>query len=197
MNAVATSNANWETLVQKLGTKKIKLVDLPLLKDIWSERSPGAKNNPVFVHPIERDGNSVSQKLSDIRQKMEKHAASYHIISSLDDVAWTLNLRGSDVQANPVFLSYIILSKNEAKLFVDLEKLDTEARKQMDDSNVKMLPYEDFYSELKTIKVETVMVSPNSNQYIFESLKETNTFIKAPVPGNLMKAIKNLSLIHI
>ncbi|UBB90103.1 aminopeptidase P family protein [Candidatus Kaistella beijingensis] len=191
VNAVATSNANWETLVQKLATKKIKLVDLPLLKDIWSERSPGAKKNPVFVHPIERAGKSVSQKLSDIRQKMEEHGASYHIISSLDDVAWTLNLRGSDVQANPVFLSYIILSKNEAKLFVDLEKLDTEARKQMDDSNVKMLPYEDFYSELKTINGETVLVSPNSNQSIFESLKETNTFIKAPVPGNLMKAIKN------
>lgn len=191
VNAVATSNANWETLVQKLGTKKIKLVDLPLLKEIWSERTPGAKKNPVFVHPIERAGKSVSQKLSDIRQKMEEHGASYHIISSLDDVAWTLNLRGSDVQANPVFLSYIILSKNEAKLFVDLEKLDTEARKQMDDSNVKMLPYEDFYSELKTINGETVLVSPNSNQSIFESLKEANTFIKAPVPGNLMKAIKN------
>ena len=61
VNAVATSNANWETLVQKLATKKIKLVDLPLLKDIWSERSPGAKKNPVFVHPIERAGKSVSQ----------------------------------------------------------------------------------------------------------------------------------------
>ena len=191
VNAVATSNANWETLVQKLGTKKIKLVDLPLLKEIWSERTPGAKKNPVFVHPIERAGKSVSQKLSDIRQKMEEQEAGVHIISSLDDVAWTLNLRGSDVEANPVFLGYVIITKNDAILFTDLEKMQVEARKQMDDSFVKMMPYEEFYNHLQTIKNEKVLVSSNSNQSIFDALKSENHFIKAPVPGSLMKAQKN------
>ena len=191
VNAVATSHANWEDLQQKLSKKNIELLDLPLLKDVWTDRNTGAQKNPVFVHPVERAGKSVSQKLSDIRQKMEDLEASVHVISSLDDVAWTLNLRGSDVQSNPVFLGYILLNKNEAKLFVDLEKLDADARKQMDDSQVKMLPYEDFYTELQAIQNEKVLVSPNSNQLIFEALKDKNTFIKAPVPGNLMKAIKN------
>ena len=122
---------------------------------------------------------------------MEDLEASVHVISSLDDVAWTLNLRGSDVQSNPVFLGYVLLTKNEAKLFVDLEKLDVDARKQMDYSQVKMLPYEDFYTELQAIQNEKILVSPNSNQSIFEALKEKNTLIIAPVPGNLMKAIKN------
>ncbi len=191
VNAVATSHSNWEDLHQKLARKNIELLDLPLLKDIWTNRNTDGQKNPVFVHPVERAGKSVAQKLLDIRQKMEDLEASVHVISSLDDVAWTLNLRGSDVESNPVFLGYVLLTKNEAKLFVDLEKLDNDARKQMEDSQVKMLPYEDFYTELQAIQNEKVLVSPNSNQLIFEALKEKNTLIKAPVPGNLMKAIKN------
>ena len=191
VNAIATSHANWELLSEKLSAKGNKLVDLPLLKEIWTNRNSNVQKNPVFVQPIERAGKSVTQKLSDIRNKMEELGASAHIISSLDDVAWTLNLRGSDVQSNPVFLGYVILTKNEAKVFVDLEKLEVEARKQMDDSGMKMLPYEEFYKELKNISNEQILVSPDGNQSIFEALKENNTFIKAPVPGNLMKAIKN------
>jgi Xaa-Pro aminopeptidase len=191
VNAIATSHANWELLNEKLTAKNRKVVDLPLLKEIWTNRNSNAQKNPVFVHPVERAGKPVADKLSDIRIKMEGLEASVHLISSLDDVAWTLNLRGSDVQSNPVFLAYIILTKNEAKLYVDLEKLTIDSRKQLDESGVKMLPYEDFYQDLKNISNEKVLVSPNSNQSIFEALKEKNTFIKAPVPGNLMKAIKN------
>lgn len=191
VNAIATSHANWEMLQEKLTATGRKVVDLPLLKEIWTERNTNAQKNPVFVHPIVRAGKSVSEKLVDIRNKMENLDASVHIISSLDDVAWTLNLRGSDVQSNPVFLAYVVLTKNEAKLYVDLEKLDTDSRKQMDESWVKMLPYENFYSDLKNISSEKVLISPNSNQLIFEALKDKNTFIKAPVPGNLMKAVKN------
>ena len=191
VNAIATSHANWELLNEKLSAKNRKLVDLPLLKDIWKDRNSNAVKNPIFVHPVERAGKSVSEKLSDIRNKMEELETSVHVISSLDDVAWTLNLRGSDVQSNPVFLGYILLTKNEAKLYVDLEKLDVDSRKQLDDSGVKMLPYENFFTDLKNISSEKILVSPNSNQSIFEALKENNTFIKAPVPGNLMKAIKN------
>jgi Xaa-Pro aminopeptidase len=191
VNALATSNSNWELLQEKLSAKGKNLVDLPLLKEVWKDRNTGAPKNPIFVHPIERAGKSVADKLADIRQKMEEVEASVHIISSLDDVAWTLNLRGSDVQSNPVFLGYIILTKNETKFFVDLEKLDTDAREQMQECWVKVLPYEQFFEELQSYKDEKVLISPNSNQAIFEALKDQNTFIKAAVPGNLMKAIKN------
>lgn len=191
VNAIATSHANWELLMNQLSAKGNELIDFPLLKDIWTNRNSDAKKNPIFVQPVERAGKSVIDKLIDIRNKMEELGASVHIISSLDDVAWTLNLRGSDVESNPVFLGYLVLTKNEAKLYVDLEKLDVDARKQMYDSGVKMLPYEEFFTDLKNISKETVLISPNSNQSIFEALKDKNAFIKAPVPGNLMKAVKN------
>lgn len=190
VNALATSHSNWEALDAKFSAKNISLTDLPLLKEIWTDRGTVAKN-PIYVHPVERAGQSVQDKIAAIRQKMEDQHADVHIISSLDDVAWTLNLRGSDVQSNPVFLGYIVLSKNDAFLFTDLEKLDTEARRQMDDAGVKMMPYDEFFNHLKQIKQQNILVSPNSNQSVFDTLKDANTFIKAAVPGNLMKAQKN------
>ncbi|WP_407508994.1 aminopeptidase P family protein [Elizabethkingia anophelis] len=190
LNALATSHSNWEALDAKFSAKNISLTDLPLLKEIWTDRGTAAKN-PIYVHPVERAGQSVQNKIAAIRQKMEDQHADVHIISSLDDVAWTLNLRGSDVQSNPVFLGYIVLSKNDAILFTDLEKLDTEARRQMDDAGVKMMPYDEFFNHLKQIKQQNILVSPNSNQSVFDTLKDANTFIKAAVPGNLMKAQKN------
>lgn len=190
VNAQATSHANWELLTEKLNAKNITLADLPLLKEIWKDRGTPSKN-PIFVHPVERAGKSVIDKIAAIRQKMEEQCATVHIISSLDDVAWTLNLRGSDVESNPVFLGYLLITKNDAKLFTDLDKLDVESRRQMDEAWVKMMPYEEFYNCLKAFSNEKVLVSPNSNQSIFEALKPDNEFIKAAVPGNLMKAQKN------
>ncbi|MFY1045500.1 aminopeptidase P family protein [Chryseobacterium sp. GP-SGM7] len=190
VNALATSHSNWELLYQKLNSKNLTLVDIPLLKEVWKERGTPSKN-PIFTHPVERAGKSVADKISAIRQKMEELEVGVHVISSLDDVAWTLNLRGSDVESNPVFLGYILITKNDAILFTDLEKMEVEARKQMDEAWVKMMPYEEFYNHLRTIKNEKVLVSPNSNQSIFEALKIGNTFVKSAVPGNLMKAQKN------
>jgi len=190
VNALATSHSNWELLYQKLNAKNLTLLDSPLLKEVWKERGTPSKN-PIFVHPLDRAGKSVTDKISAIRQKMEEQEVTVHVISSLDDVAWTLNLRGSDVESNPVFLGYILITKNDAILFTDLEKMEVEARKQMDESFLKMMPYEEFYNHLRTIKNENVLVSPNSNQSIFEALKIDNKFVKAAVPGNLMKAQKN------
>ncbi|MCU7618407.1 aminopeptidase P family protein [Chryseobacterium sp. PBS4-4] len=190
VNGLATSHANWELLFGKLHSKNITLADLPLLKQVWKERGEPSKN-PIYTHPIERAGKSVIDKIAAIRQNMEKQEVTFHIISSLDDVAWTLNLRGSDVESNPVFLGYIIITKNDAFLFTELEKMDVESRRQMDEAWVKMMPYEEFYNHLKTIQNAKVLISPNSNQSIFEALKIGNEFIKAAVPGNLMKAQKN------
>jgi len=190
VNGLATSHANWELLFGKLNPKNISLVDLPLLKYVWKERGELSKN-PIYTHPVERAGKSVIDKIAAIRQRMEEQEVTFHIISSLDDVAWTLNLRGSDVESNPVFLGYVIITKNDAFLFTELEKMDVESRRQMDEAWVKMMPYEEFYNHLKTIQNEKVLVSPNSNQSIFEALKIGNEFVKAAVPGNLMKAQKN------
>ena len=190
VNALATSHVNWKELIGRLEAKGIDLVDLPLLDEIWTERGIPSQN-PVFVHPDSRAGKTAAEKLADIRQKMNEKGATVHVISSLDDVAWTLNLRGSDVECNPVFLAYLVLTLDDAVLFTDLEKLDVNARKQLDTAFVKMKPYDEFYPYLASLKHEKILVAPNSNQSIYRTLEENNEVLVAPVPGNLMKAVKN------
>ncbi|MBT0549067.1 aminopeptidase P family protein [Riemerella anatipestifer] len=189
VNALATAHANWVDLENKLEQQHISLVNQPLLEEIWTDRGVPSKNE-VFVHPLKWAGQSVQDKLASIRQKMKGKEASVHIMSSLDDVAWTLNLRGSDVDCNPVFLSYLVIGEAEAVLFVDLEKLNDEAKEQMEVSGVKLMPYESFFGYLAQFKNEKVLVSPNANQAIYNAL-DGNSFVVAPVPANLMKAVKN------
>ena len=191
VNALATSHLNWESLEQKLSARKIQLVNEALLKDIWTNRGEPSKHE-IFVHPLKWAGQSVVEKLNAIRAKMQENGASLHVISSLDDVAWTLNLRGSDVDCNPVFLGYILVTEDgEATLFVDVEKLNDEAKKQMQEAEVSVVPYDEFFSYLGQLKNEKVLISPNCNQAVFNALKDKNTFVLSAIPGNLMKAIKN------
>ena len=190
VNALATSHANWKALKTKLEKNNRQLIDLPLLDDIWTDRGE-VRKNPIFVHPLKWAGESVESKLQKIREEIKKESATSHIISSLDDVAWTLNLRGSDVECNPVFLGYLLITLDDAKLFVDIEKLTDEAKSAMKSANVTLMPYETFLPELSLLKDEKVLVAPNSNQSIFEALKLQNELIVRPVPGHLMKAIKN------
>lgn len=190
VNALATSHANWQALQSKLEKSGRKLLDLPLLKNVWTDRGTPVKN-PVFVHPLERAGKSVNDKLKDIRQKMNEEGATQHIVSSLDDVAWTLNLRGSDVECNPVFLAYLIIGQESALLYVDLEKLSEEAKNLMSNSGVQLRPYDLFFNDLEKINHEKILISPNTNQSVFEALKAQNQLIERAVPGNLMKAVKN------
>lgn len=190
VNALATSHANWDLIQKKLEKKNRTLVDKPLLKNIWTDRGVSSKN-PVFVHPLERAGQSVVDKIAAIREKMKEEDATAHVISSLDDVAWTLNLRGSDVNCNPVFLGYIYISLEKAILFIDIDKLNAEAKQLMKDSDVEIQAYDQFFDYLKTVKDQSILLSPNSNQLTFEAVKENNTIIQNVVPGHLMKAIKN------
>ena len=190
VNALCTSNANWEMLHTKLDAANRQLKDLPLLKNIWTNRGV-AEKNPIFVQPISRAGKSVEDKLADIRSKMKEMNASFHLLSSLDDIAWTLNLRGSDVECNPVFLSYLTISATSATLFVDTEKLNDEARQAMQQAKVNVVEYTQFFTALTEIKNERILIATSCNQSVFDALSANNSFIKAAAPGNLMKAQKN------
>lgn len=190
VNSLVTAHTNWEQISSKLNKAEISLVHFPLMDTIWTDR-PQASINEVFTQPVERAGQSVEEKLSAIRQKLQQAGATAHIIASLDDVAWTLNLRGSDVEANPVFLGYIYLTNEEAVLFVGENKLNGEAQNQLEKANVKTLPYSQFFDFLSKVEGQNILISPNTNQMVFDTLKEKNTITEGAVPGNLMKAQKN------
>lgn len=190
LNSLATSHANWENIKNQLKVKNISLVNLPLIDELWQNREL-PKSDPIFVQPLEYAGKSVDEKLSLIRDEMRKNHATTHIVTALDDVAWTLNLRGNDVEFNPVFLGYILINEKEARLFVDENKITDEVRKHLADSHVDISSYDSFFDVIKELNKETILISAQSNQAIFEVTKSKNNFVIKPAPGNLLKAIKN------
>lgn len=190
VNALTTTHLNWQTVQSKLETHHRRLVDLPLLTQLWVDR-PQPGKDPVFVQPVDRSGQSVISKINVVRAEMKARNTSLHIISALDDIAWMLNLRGSDVDCNPVFLSYLMLSQNETTLFVDKDKLNDEAKGLMAASGIQIQPYTDFLESLKSVKNETILIAPSCNQTAFHRLEEHNRLIVAEAPAHLLKAIKN------
>lgn len=189
VNALATSHVAWEKLEKALATKHIELKDNPLLNKVWVNREKSPLHS-IFVHPDKWAGQTVAEKLKAIREKMKQQKANLHIITALDDVAWTLNLRGSDVAYNPVFLGYIVLSNEDAFLFVETQKVTDEVRAHLTQANVTIRAYSDFFPYLTEIKDKQILIAPNTNQAIFRAI-QGNVLIQSPVPGNLMKAVKN------
>ena len=190
VNALATAHSNWQKLEQKFKEKDISLLNMSLLDKIWTDRGEGKKSE-IFVHPEKWSGKTVSQKLTDIREKLKDSEANAHVITALDDVAWTLNLRGADVDYNPVFLGYIYMTLEDAILFVDESQINDEVKAHLNDANVQVQPYNNFFDYLQAVENQNIMISASSNQSIFDALKEKNKIIEKPAPGNLMKAIKN------
>ncbi len=190
VNALVTAHTEWETLQRKLEKTGRKLIHQPLLDTVWVDRGEPVRES-IYAHPIERSGKSVANKVTAIRNKMKEYGASTHIITSLDDVAWTVNLRGSDVECNPVFMGYLIINRQETLLFVEEDKLTEDACALLKASDVKTQSYASFFTYIESLKEEKVLISPTSNQAIFETLKANNSFVVQGVPGNLMKAIKN------
>jgi len=190
LNALATSHIAWEKLQATLAAHNIKLVHKPLIDLIWTNREKDPLHH-IFVHPDKWAGQTVAEKLTAIRKAMATHRTTLHLITALDDVAWTLNLRGSDVAYNPVFLGYIALTDKEATLFVDKAKLTPEVENHLATAKVNVCAYDEFYNYLATVKGQNILLAPNTNQAIFEALQKDNKLVQAPAPGNLMKAVKN------
>lgn len=190
VNGLLTAHLNWAPLAQKLAAKKRQLLSIALLNDVWTNR-PAPSEQKITVHPIKYAGQSAASKLANIRQKMKQEGTSAHVLSSLDDVAWTLNLRGSDVKCNPVFLGYILLTHETCLLFVEEQKATKEVRESMAEAGVEIKDYNTFFTHLKQLKNETIWLAPNANQAIYEAVKTENRIFEKTVPGQLMKAIKN------
>ncbi|SPY07184.1 aminopeptidase P family protein [Oligella urethralis] len=142
MNGMALSVAQAQQLEQQFAAAELAMqVDLELLDAFWTARPP-LPQAPIYEHEERFAGAPRREKIGRVRQAMQELGASWHLISSLDDIAWLLNLRGSDVDYNPVFLSHLLLSEADAYLFVDEQKLSPELKQQLLHDGVMLKPYE-------------------------------------------------------
>ncbi len=163
-----------------------------LVDAIWEDR-PAISKEPAYLLDIKWVGKPRKEKLSEIREVMEEKKADSFILTSLDDIAWLLNIRGNDVTYNPVVLSYVIVRKEECLLFIQPGALNEIVQKELEQDAVKIYPYHSVYQYIQAIpETETVLLSKKRVNYaILSGLKEGITIIDEINPTTTKKAIKN------
>lgn len=166
--------------------------DNDLLDEVWTDR-PALVHQPADVLKDEFNGEATASKLARVREQMEKEEAQYHIISTLDDIAWILNVRGNDIPHVPVVLSFLVIGKEDAMWFVEENALSDAVKEMAAECGITIRPYEDVYAYAATIpENSTVLLDKRKvNFRITNALSETVHIVSKANPSQLMKSIKN------
>lgn len=166
--------------------------DKDLADEVWTDRSV-LIHQPADILKEEFSGESTASKLARVRKKMEKEDAQYHIVSTLDDIAWILNVRGDDIPHVPVVLSFLVIGKENAMWFVEENALSEAIKAMAAECGVTICPYEGVYAYAATIpEYSTVLLDKRKVNYrITNALSETIHIVDKANPSQLMKAIKN------
>lgn len=192
VDGMCNSAANVEVLVSDLRREGGITVrtNLDPLDIVWTDR-PQIPASKVEIQPVELAGESVASKLTRIRKALRDLHADGMLMSALDDVAWTLNLRGTDVHCTPVFVSYLLISTTSATLYINKEKLTPEVEAHLESQGVKMADYDDVRKGIKEYAEYNILLDPNETNYTLSRLVDVQEVIrhKSPIPA--MKAIKN------
>ncbi|XP_076650341.1 xaa-Pro aminopeptidase ApepP [Halictus rubicundus] len=166
-----------------------------LIDKVWGNEQPDSKGNTILPQPLQFSGRTVAEKVRLCREEMDKNKAKVLVITALDEVAYILNFRGSDIPYNPVFFAYVILTLNDLHLFVDKSKVSEEAQQQLIDEGVNVVyhPYDDVHAFLKETAVasnEKIWINNGSSYAIHAACGEIKQH-NAITPISIMKAIKN------
>ncbi|SFR97968.1 Xaa-Pro aminopeptidase [Mitsuaria sp. PDC51] len=176
-----------------MGAKGVRIdTTLDLIDHAWDER-PGLPDAPIYEHAAPQATIGRADKLRQVREAMTRHGVTHHLISSVDDVAWLFNLRGSDVSYNPVFLAHALLDANGATLFVQPGKIDAALAQRLAADGVRIAPYADARATLGALPADArVLIDPRRVTLgLRESLPTTATIMEAINPSTLLKSRKN------
>ncbi len=160
------------------------------LKEIWTER-PAIPENPIEIQPIEYAGEDVSSKIERIRKALRACHADGMLVSALDDIAWTLNLRGTDVHCNPVFVSYLLIASDKVSLFVDEVKVNAEIRTYLETNGISIYKYNKVEEGLKKYSEYNILLDGNETSYYLWKTVRCQEIVSQTSPIPAMKAVKN------
>ncbi|MEE0669573.1 aminopeptidase P family protein [Prevotella sp.] len=164
--------------------------NLDILDRIWTDR-PSVPLNPVSIQPIEYAGESCHDKLGRIRSNLLRRGACGMLMTQLDDIAWTLNLRGTDVHCTPVFVAWLIVAEEVAVLYIKDEKLSPEVIEYLNAEGVAIDDYDNIIDALNSYDGYTLLIDPATTNYTLSQLRGNFNLVSAPSPVPEMKAIKN------
>ena len=193
LNGETYSLADARSLEKALAEKEIKLnTNASLIDPIWKER-PAIPEAPMFEMPVELSGKSTEDKLIDINKMLHKAGADCTILSALDEVAWTFNIRGTDVAYNPVVISYAFVSEKESVLFVNPKKIPAEIAEHLKKEGVTLADYGMLATFLSRLPEQTRVFidSKRTNVAIYNALPKSSILIEGTSPANHLKSIKN------
>ena len=181
-----------EQMRKELEAHSIQLkTDCSLPGDIWTDR-PVMPNAPAFIYQQVYAGTSCSEKIQSIRTELSSTKTEGVLISALDEIAWTLNLRGSDVHCNPVVISYLLVTTNKVLYFIASEKITSEVRYYLDTQKIEIHPYQDIENYLKELSISTLQLNPTKTNYtIYAAIHSSCQVIFDESPVTLLKAIRN------
>lgn len=192
-NALTYSILDAEALAADMSKKGIKTDGSKAILDkVWSDR-PSIPEGKAFEMPLKYAGKSTPEKVEEIRKMVADADAEYTVLSALDEVAWTFNLRGSDVTYNPVAVGYSLIGKDRVVLFMDDVKLPEDLRKRLEGEGVEIRPYDALAETLKSLPENSkfLLDVAHTNAGIAESLPKGAEIIPGISPANTLKSIKN------
>ena len=160
------------------------------LEEIWKDR-PSIPLKPVEIQPMEYAGEDISSKIVRIRKALRAQHADGMLVSALDDIAWTLNLRGTDVHCVPVFVSYLLIASDKVSLFVDETKISSEVRAYLESNGVSIYKYNKVEEELKAYSEYNILLDGNETSYYLWKAVKCQEIVHASSPIPAMKAVKN------
>ncbi|MGG5507877.1 MULTISPECIES: aminopeptidase P family protein [unclassified Myroides] len=163
-----------------------------LLSPIWNDR-PALPTEPAYTLPVSTTGQSTADKLARVRAILKQKRATCHLVSSLDDIAWLLNIRGTDVPCNPVTLSFVYLDAEKATLFIDATKLDDKTKQELHNFGVSIADYTSLPQAIAAIPAgSTILLDPKRTCFAtYDSVPATVTIKEDMNPSTRLKAIKN------
>ena len=161
------------------------------MNQLWSDR-PSMPDAPVFIHEMQYAGKSIEEKLSAIRQEMAQNNVESILISALDEIAWTLNLRGNDVHCNPVFISYLFITSTDVHLFIQPNKLTQEVADYLHASAIQTHDYAEIGTFLHTLTAKNILLNPQKTNYaLYTAINPACNICEGASPITLLKSIRN------
>ena len=188
VNTLNEVNALKEEL-RKLGGLTLR-TNLDPLKTIWTNR-PEIPTNKVELQPLELAGEETKHKIERIRMALRAVHADGTLVSTLDDVAWTLNLRGSDVECNPVFVAYLLIEQQRTTLYINKEKLTNEVYNYLLSQQIDVEDYADVTKGLANYSEYNILLDPNTTNYTLAKMVKCQEIVTKPSPVPALKAVKN------
>ena len=181
-----------EELQRALAPKGIKVqTGLDPAASLWEGRL-AIPSNPIHIHPVEYAGTEASEKLGMVRKCLTDHQADAIIVSALDDIAWVLNLRGTDIHCNPVFVSYLVIGHQESTLYACSSNTDGPVQAYLSALNISLKPYDTISSDLSACPYGRILLdAAHTNHAILQSLPSSTEVINTTSPIAPLKAIKS------